>query len=147
MNTADREHFNKEERDAVNTLRKLHQGKLGAHWIWCALQQIAAGQDEAQVLRDFGYTFSAISAPQEGCESVPVGELVALRRNAKRYEVIRDGRHGFNAYRLSPKPGKRWRGYGDEGEIFFGDELDKQIDNALADRPQASSDGGRGGKA
>jgi hypothetical protein len=29
---------------------------------------------------------------------------------------------------LHPKPGKRWRGWGDEGDILKGDELDKQID-------------------
>jgi hypothetical protein len=34
---------------------KLHDGKLGAHWLWCAIMQINAGDSEESVLRDFGY--------------------------------------------------------------------------------------------
>lgn len=63
---------------------------------------------------------------------MPVGELVALRRNAARYKVLRDQRHGFRTYRLNPKPGNRWRGWSDEGDIYKGDELDKEIDGALS---------------
>lgn len=49
----------------------------------------------------------------------------------ERYRVLRDQRHGFRAHRLDPKPGKRWRGWSDEGRILKGDALDQAIDDAI----------------
>lgn len=34
---------------------KLHAGKLGAHWLWVVIEQIAAGVPEADAMREFGY--------------------------------------------------------------------------------------------
>ena len=34
---------------------KLHAGKLGAHWLWVVIEQIAAGIPEADAMREFGY--------------------------------------------------------------------------------------------
>lgn len=39
----------------LRTYDKLHQNKLGAHWLWCAIERIANGEPESQVLAEFGY--------------------------------------------------------------------------------------------
>lgn len=35
---------------------KLHEGTLGAHWLWCVIEQVANGIPESQALADFGWT-------------------------------------------------------------------------------------------
>jgi len=62
-------------------------------------------------------------------QAAPAGQAV---KDAARYRVLREHQHGFRAYRLQPKQGKRWRGWSDEGAILKGDELDAAIDAALA---------------
>jgi hypothetical protein len=42
--------------DILRTYLRLHAGKLGAHWMWVALQRIAAGEGEAAVMDDYGYS-------------------------------------------------------------------------------------------
>lgn len=45
---------------------KLHEGKLGAHWLWCVIEQIAAGVSEEDAMREFGYyTRAALSHPSQ----------------------------------------------------------------------------------
>jgi len=34
---------------------KLHAGRLGAHWLWVVIEQIAAGIPESDAMREFGY--------------------------------------------------------------------------------------------
>lgn len=34
---------------------KLHEHKIGAHWLWCAIQRINNGESELSVMEDFGY--------------------------------------------------------------------------------------------
>lgn len=60
----------KAEREALDTLDKLHQGKIGAHWIWCALKQIANGQDEVKVLAEYGYFYKGPNSQGilDGCK-------------------------------------------------------------------------------
>jgi len=41
----------------------LHQHKLGAHWLWCAIERIANGEPESQVLAEFGYAAQDRSPP------------------------------------------------------------------------------------
>ena len=43
------------KRHVLETYEKLHAGKLGAHWIWVALEQIAMGVPEMEVMADYGY--------------------------------------------------------------------------------------------
>jgi hypothetical protein len=43
------------DRSIVATYDKLHKDKLGAHWLWCAIEQIAAGVPEDEAMRSFGY--------------------------------------------------------------------------------------------
>lgn len=43
------------EREIIATYEKLHEGKLGAHWLWVVIEQIAAGVPETQALREFDY--------------------------------------------------------------------------------------------
>lgn len=43
------------EREVLETYRKLHEGKLGAHWLWVVIEQIAAGIPEPEAMREFGY--------------------------------------------------------------------------------------------
>jgi hypothetical protein len=38
---------------------KLHANKIGAHWIWTALERIANGESEYKVIPDYGYTDQA----------------------------------------------------------------------------------------
>jgi hypothetical protein len=38
------------------TYARLHEGKIGQHWLWAAIERIAlAGESEAEVMADFGY--------------------------------------------------------------------------------------------
>ena len=43
------------KKSVLETYEKLHKGKIGAHWLWVAIEQIAAGEPEVDVLRDYGY--------------------------------------------------------------------------------------------
>lgn len=42
-------------RRVVKVVRKLHAGKVTAHWLWVALSRVAAGEDVEQVMRDYGW--------------------------------------------------------------------------------------------
>lgn len=44
-------------RDITAVYDKLHEGKLGAHVLWCMVEQVAAGQAEKDVMKDNGYVF------------------------------------------------------------------------------------------
>lgn len=44
--------------DVLWTYLKLHEGKIGAHWLWCALERVARGEKEFDVLWDYGYVYS-----------------------------------------------------------------------------------------
>ena len=39
----------------LRTYERLHANKIGAHWIWIALERIASGEPEIDVLLDYGY--------------------------------------------------------------------------------------------
>lgn len=39
----------------LDTYCKLHENKLGQHWIWVALERIADGEPEAEVMADYGF--------------------------------------------------------------------------------------------
>lgn len=41
--------------DIESVYEKLHAGKLGAHWLWCVIEQVAAGVPEAVAMREYGY--------------------------------------------------------------------------------------------
>lgn len=34
---------------------QLHEGKLGMHWLWAAIERLNAGDKEVQIIADFGY--------------------------------------------------------------------------------------------
>lgn len=42
----------------LDTYLKLHEGKIGAHWLWCAMERMARGESELDVLLDYGYVYS-----------------------------------------------------------------------------------------
>lgn len=44
--------------DVLETYLKLHEGKIGDHWLWCALERVARGEKEFDVLCDYGYVYS-----------------------------------------------------------------------------------------
>lgn len=44
--------------DVLKTYLNLHEGKIGAHWLWCAIERIARGESESNVLWDYGYVYS-----------------------------------------------------------------------------------------
>ncbi len=49
--------FNGEEDalDILDTYIRLHEGKIGAHWLWSAIERIVMGEKEVDVLEDYGY--------------------------------------------------------------------------------------------
>ena len=52
------EHFEPGGAEGVlSTYLKLHDGKLGMHWLWAAIERIAAGEIEVDVLDDYGYRY------------------------------------------------------------------------------------------
>lgn len=52
------------DRHIVAVHDKLHEGKLGAHWLWCVIEQIAAGVPEDEAMREFGYYALAMPDPR-----------------------------------------------------------------------------------
>ncbi len=52
------EMFNHGKEDALDILKtylRLHGGKIGAHWLWSAIERIVMGENEVDVLEDYGY--------------------------------------------------------------------------------------------
>lgn len=45
-----------EDRAILDVYEKLHADKLGMHWLWSVVEQVAAGGDADAALREFGYT-------------------------------------------------------------------------------------------
>jgi len=43
--------------DILRTYLKLHEGQIGAHWLWCAIERIVRGERESDVLHDYGYVY------------------------------------------------------------------------------------------
>lgn len=40
----------------LDTYVELHRGRLvGAHWLWVAVERVAAGEPEEEVMQDYGY--------------------------------------------------------------------------------------------
>lgn len=39
----------------LTTYARLHQGRIGQHWLWAAIERIVAGDGEEEIMRDFGY--------------------------------------------------------------------------------------------
>jgi hypothetical protein len=39
----------------LDTYARLHARKLFLHWLWSAVERVAAGEPEAEVMRDYGY--------------------------------------------------------------------------------------------
>lgn len=40
----------------ISTYENLHRGKIGAHWLWCVIERVAAGEDDEAVLREYGFS-------------------------------------------------------------------------------------------
>jgi len=47
----------------LKAYERLHEGKLGAHWLWVALERIANGEPEIEVMRDYGYVYPPKETP------------------------------------------------------------------------------------
>lgn len=43
------------KKHVLETYLKLHEGKIGAHWLWCAIERINRGEPEREVMDDYGY--------------------------------------------------------------------------------------------
>lgn len=43
----------------LRTYLLLHHKKLGAHWLWIAIERIASGEPEEKVLAEYGYELKA----------------------------------------------------------------------------------------
>ncbi len=80
---------------------KLHEGKLGAHWLWCVIEQIANGVSEEEAMQDYGYYASAsLPAPTgwQPIETAPKdGEIIVLASITNVHVMIRDGRWDHHA--------------------------------------------------
>ena len=44
--------------DILRIYLKLHEGRIGTHWLWCAIERIVQGESEFDVLWDYGYVYS-----------------------------------------------------------------------------------------
>lgn len=62
----------KAEKQIIATIEKLHEGKLGAHWLWVAIERIAAGEKETEVMADYGYTEAKL-----GLAAVPLAPTIS----------------------------------------------------------------------
>jgi len=45
------------KKEIIDTYIKLHEGKIGMHWLWAAILRIVNGESEPDVMDDFGYQF------------------------------------------------------------------------------------------
>jgi hypothetical protein len=43
------------KRSVLQTYARLHENKLGEHWLWVAIERISLGEPEAEVMADYGY--------------------------------------------------------------------------------------------
>jgi hypothetical protein len=50
---------------------QLHAGRAFQHWLWAAVERVAAGDDVDAVMRDMGYVRADLAAPAE-----PTDEMV-----------------------------------------------------------------------
>lgn len=41
--------------DVLRTFLKLHEGKVGQHWLWTAIERLVAGETEVEIMSDYGY--------------------------------------------------------------------------------------------
>ena len=41
--------------DFIAAYLSIHEGKAGQHWLGAAIQRLAAGDNEAEIMSDFGY--------------------------------------------------------------------------------------------
>lgn len=46
------------ELEILQTYLKLHEGRIGTHWLWCSIERIVQGESEFDVLWDYGYVYS-----------------------------------------------------------------------------------------
>jgi len=44
--------------EILKTYLQLHEGKVGMHWLWRAIERIVQGESEFDVLWDYGYVYS-----------------------------------------------------------------------------------------
>ena len=58
------------EKHVLKTYERLHEGKIGAHWIWIAIVRIANGEPELEVMRDYGYFYSR--PPDSECDPTDI---------------------------------------------------------------------------
>lgn len=50
----------------LQTYIDLHRNRIiGQHWLWVAVERIAAGEDEAEVMADYGWQRAAAEMPAE----------------------------------------------------------------------------------
>lgn len=70
----------------LDTYRKLHEGKIGAHWLWCVIEQIAAGVSEEEALKGYGYYSTAPAVYRNAVleESAQAAEQATFRRRQAR---------------------------------------------------------------
>lgn len=43
------------KKHVLQTYLNLHEGKIGAHWLWVAIERVVAGEPEREVMKDYGY--------------------------------------------------------------------------------------------
>lgn len=88
----------------LDTYEKLHEGKLGAHWIWFALERIANGEMEQDVMRDYGYQ-AAIAHSNNTAEPVAEKWMPIESAPTNNVPVLVSLNHGQGITTIAATPG------------------------------------------
>ncbi len=57
------------KKHVLETYLKLHEHRIGAHWMWVAIERLVAGEPEVEVMEDYGYRFQPNGGAQDASEA------------------------------------------------------------------------------
>ena len=79
--------------DVLRAYLALHEGRVSQHWIYAAIGRLVAGDPEAAVVADMGWSRTATLNMAHTHVVALSAERDALRAKLERIEAIADGRH------------------------------------------------------
>jgi hypothetical protein len=62
------------KQEILNTYAKLHEGKIGLHWLWAVIEQVTHHPEHIEaILRDYGYVKEqTIHQEREACAKIVI---------------------------------------------------------------------------